>query len=94
VGPIGSLNGVDLLSSSETRTHKDAASAAKEFEALMLSSMLRSLRESSSGGFSGTEGDSASSSAIGFAEEHLAQALASQGGLGLARLIGDSLAKK
>ena len=65
--------------------------AAKQFEALVLSQLLKSARESSPGGLMGDGADQASSTMSGLAEEHFAQALAAQGGLGLARMISQGL---
>ena len=65
--------------------------AAKQFEALVLSQLLKSARESSPGGLTGDGTDQASSTMSGLAEEHFAQALAAQGGLGLARMISQGL---
>ena len=65
--------------------------AAKAFEALVLGQMLRSARENTPGGLMGDGGDQASSALSGMAEEHFAQALAAQGGLGLARMVTQGL---
>jgi Rod binding domain-containing protein len=62
------------------------AGAAKDFEALLVGQMLRSVREEGSG-WLGTGDDQASSSAFGLGEEQLARALTNGGGLGLARVI-------
>ena len=66
--------------------------SACQFEALLIGQMLRSARESGGSWFGGGE-DEASSSAIGMAEEHLAQTIGAQGGLGLSRLISEGLAQ-
>ena len=65
---------------------------AQQFEALLIGQMLKSARESGSAWFGGGE-DEASSTATGMAEEHLAQTLAAQGGLGITRMVVDGLAK-
>lgn len=66
--------------------------AAQQFEALLLAQMLRTSREASgSEGWLGSGQDSAAASAIGLAEEQFASALAAQGGIGLARLILQTL---
>ena len=64
----------------------NAARAAAEFEALLIATMLKASREAGSS-WLGTGDDAAGESAIGFAEEHLARTLASQGGLGIAHLL-------
>jgi Rod binding domain-containing protein len=71
---------------------KDAGGAAKEFEAILIASMLKTMREADDV-LSG-EQDAAGASAIGFAEEHLARTLSSQGGLGLARLVSEGLGRE
>jgi Rod binding domain-containing protein len=59
--------------------------AAEQFEALLIASMLQTCRQGD--GWFGSGGDSASDTAMGYAEEHFARALAAQGGLGIARLV-------
>jgi Rod binding domain-containing protein len=60
--------------------------AASQFEALLIASMLKASREAGSS-WLGTGDDQAGASAISYAEEHLSQVLASQGGLGIARMV-------
>jgi flagellar protein FlgJ len=60
--------------------------SAKQFEALLIGQMLKSMRDSE-GGWLGTGADESSSSAMEFAQESFAQALASRGGLGLAAIV-------
>ena len=67
--------------------------AASQFEALLIGQFLKSARESSAGWFSEGE-DQAGSTATEMAEEHFAQTLAGQGGLGLARMIMSGLEGK
>ena len=83
----------DLLSSGSSRLkagcgqdcppHK-TLEAAEQFEALLLSQILRSARES---------GEEKGDSVTEFAEQHLASALAHNGGLGLAAMISKGLSK-
>jgi Rod binding domain-containing protein len=70
---------------------KNAKEAAGQFEALLLAQMLKSMHEAGEGGWLGTGEDQAGSSMMEMAEEHLAQVLASQGGLGLARMVAQGL---
>jgi len=80
----------------ETPRPKDLAGAARQFEALLLTQMLKTARESSCSGDEGWMGsgaDSAASTAISMAEEQFASALAAQGGLGLAQMVTGSFAK-
>lgn len=60
--------------------------AAKQFEALLIGQMLKSMRDSE-GGWMGTGGDESSSAAMEYATESFGQALASRGGLGLAATV-------
>lgn len=68
-----------------------ARDAAQQFEALLLTQILRSVRESGSGfGKAAESGDCATD----FAEQQFARVLAQQGGLGLAALIAAGLETK
>lgn len=62
--------------------------AARDFEALMLSELLRAARLNGSAAWLGEE-DAAADSAFGLAEEHFARSLA--GSLGLAGLVTEGL---
>jgi Rod binding domain-containing protein len=72
---------------------KNAAEAAKQFEALMIAQMLRTAHESAS---SSLDGNSGSSADIMFdvAGQQFAQVLANNGGLGLAKMIVQGLHPK
>lgn len=65
--------------------------SAKQFEALLIGQMLKSMRDSE-GGWLGT-GDDAASSAMEYAQENFAQSLANSGGFGLATLVSKGLQK-
>ena len=67
--------------------------AAKEFEALLIGQMLKSVRESSFGGGWGS-GDQAGEVALEMADQQVSQMLATNGGLGLARLITKGLEQR
>jgi flagellar protein FlgJ len=60
--------------------------SAKQFEALLIGQMLKSMRDSE-GGWLGTGEDQSSSSAMEYAQECFAQSLAANGGLGMANLV-------
>ena len=68
---------------------------ATDFEALLLAQMLKSARETSGGGgLSGDDSDSAESSTmVELGEQQFAQALASNGGLGIAKMVVTGLKK-
>jgi flagellar protein FlgJ len=60
--------------------------AARQFEALLIGQMLKSMRDSE-GGWLGTGDDESSSSAMEYAQEMFAQSLSANGGLGMASLV-------
>ena len=70
--------------------------SATDFEALLLSQMLKSAREASGGGPTGDGDDAAddpNSTMIEFGEQQFAQALASSGGFGIAKMVVAGLTK-
>ena len=73
---------------------KKIADAASQFEALLLTEMLKSVRESGSGDWMGNSGDDSGSSLSEMAQEQFAQALAASGGLGFAKMVTAQLAGK
>jgi len=66
--------------------------AARQFEALLIGQMMKSMRDSE-GGWLGTGSDDSSSSAMEYGQEIFAQAMAQNGGLGLTDLIAKGLEK-
>ena len=64
--------------------------AARQFEALLIGQMMKSMHDSE-GGWLGTGGDESASSAMEYGQEVFAQSMASNGGLGLASLIAAGL---
>jgi|SRR5579862_5420202 len=72
---------------------KRAVSAAKDFEALLIGQMLRSVREGGSG-WLGTGESEGSDAALSLGEEQLAKAMAAGGGLGLSKVIAAELAPR
>jgi len=75
------------LNSQDHGGKKDIAVAAREFESLLLSQILKTVSESSGGGWMGTGDDQAGMQALGLAQEQFAASLAAGGGLGLAKMI-------
>ena len=67
---------------------KDAAS---QFEGLLIGQILKSAHDDSDDGGLGGDSDPASASAMDFANEYFARAMASKGGLGLSKMIVDGL---
>jgi len=68
--------------------------AARQFEALLISQMLKSARESNSGGWGGETDDKSGDSMMDMAEQQLSQILAAGGGLGLAKLVIQGISPK
>ena len=64
--------------------------AARQFEALLIGQMMKSMRDSE-GGWMGTDEDDAGASAMDYGQEMFAQSMAKGGGLGLAKLIAKGL---
>ena len=69
------------------------ADAASQFEALLITQLLRAARGDSEGWLGAGE-DQTAASAMELAEEQFAGALAAQGGLGLASLIVSGLEQR
>jgi len=68
--------------------------AAKAFESLLIGQILKASHTDGSSAWMGCEDDPAGDTATELAEEQLAQAMASSGGLGLAKLITQGLTTK
>jgi len=66
--------------------------AARQFEALLIGQMMKSMKDSE-GGWLGTGDDESSSSAMEYGQEIFAQAMAANGGLGLSTLVAKGLEK-
>jgi Rod binding domain-containing protein len=81
-----------LVPSWESRNSKDTPEkiqkAATDFEALLIAQLLKSARESG-GGMTGdaNEEDETNSPMVELGEQQLAQALSSNGGLGIAKMV-------
>lgn len=93
VSQIGSAAAIALSGAPLDKAQLKRAGAAKDFEALLVSQMLRSVREEDTG-WLGTGDDQAASAAFGLGEEQLARAIAAGGGLGLSRVIETGLRKQ
>jgi Rod binding domain-containing protein len=84
-GATAALDSIGSLDQHRQAGSNKAASAAKDFEALLLGQMLKSAR--GDGGWLGTDDDDAGEAAVGIGEEQLARTMAQSGGLGLSKLI-------
>src|SRR3954471_11497182 len=86
----GASAAFDALSDKGPKSEANkVAGAARDFEALLLGQILKSVHEG--GGWLGSGDDDASSAAVGLGEEQLARTMAKTGGLGLSRLIETGL---
>jgi peptidoglycan hydrolase FlgJ len=68
--------------------------AAQQFEALLIEQILKAGRETGSSGSLGTGEGSASQTSMDMADQQFANLLASEGGLGLAKVIASGLERK
>ena len=88
-----SSSALDAIDAATSRQQGDGGSkfagAARDFEALLLSQILKSAHEE--GGWLGAGNDEAGDVAVGLGEEQLAHSIAASGGLGLSRLIESGL---
>jgi Rod binding domain-containing protein len=64
--------------------------AAKQFEALLVGQMMKSMQDAE-GGWLGTGDDQSASAAMEYGQEAFAQAMAASGGLGLAKMVATGL---
>lgn len=92
---IGSANTVAMLHAKPKDSPEKIQKAAKEFEAVLINQMLKSAREAGGGGLtgSGDEGNQENSSLLELGEQQMAQALASSGGLGIAKMVVAGITK-
>jgi len=81
------------LTASPQSKPKNAAEAAQQFEALMIGQMMRAARESGGGGWLDEDSDENATAEplLDLAVQQFAQMLASNGGIGLAKMIAESL---
>jgi len=84
-----------LIGSAKKDTPAKIRQAATDFEALLLAQMLKSAREASGGDLTGNGADDSqeNSTLVELGEQQFAQALASSGGLGIAKMVMTGLAK-
>jgi Rod binding domain-containing protein len=72
---------------------KKVLDAAKQFEALLVSQMMKSTREASAGGWSGNSDDHAGDSMMDMAEQQISKVLTAGSGLGLAKMVVQGLSQ-
>jgi Rod binding domain-containing protein len=90
VNPVLSTGLTAAPSAADKNNPQKIREAASQFEALMIGQILKSTHEDGSG-WLGTGEDQTASSAMGMADEYLAQSMAKRGGLGLAKMISAGL---
>ena len=83
-GPIPAGLPALTMAATQNETPKKIRDAATQFEALLIAQMLRSAQ---TGEGDAPDGGSSSSSLIELGQQQLAQALASRGGLGIAKIV-------
>jgi peptidoglycan hydrolase FlgJ len=74
------------LPETPAQTPEKVRDAARQFEALLIGQMLKSMKDAQGGWFGAGE-DESGSAAMEYGQEVFAQSLSANGGLGLARLV-------
>jgi flagellar protein FlgJ len=93
LSPVLSSGLIGTNTGSSPSNAKDPAKireAAAQFESLLIGQMLKSMHEDEEG-WLGTGEDQTANSAMGMADEYLAQSISKRGGLGLAQMISRQL---
>jgi len=75
-------------------TPEKVHSAASQFESLLVGQVLKSTHEDGDDGWLGSGEDQTAATAMSLADEYLAQAITSHGGLGLTQMIERQLTPK
>jgi len=91
--PDGAINAAKAnvpSTQKDSRVHK----AAQQFEALMIGEMMKTVREGGEEGWLGSGDGTGDDTAIGMAESQFSQAMASNGGLGLAHMIETTVSRQ
>jgi Rod binding domain-containing protein len=83
---IGALSAA-IPDSTADQNPKRLPEAARQFEALMITQIMKSARESSGGGWLSDGDETGEDTSMGMAEEQFAQSMAKSGGFGLANMI-------
>ena len=85
--------GLSPLTQRASDTPEKIKSAAQQFEALLITELMKNSREDGSSGWLGTGDDKAGETGMELATEYLSSAMAKNGGLGLAKLLTQGLTK-
>jgi Rod binding domain-containing protein len=94
-GVLSTGLGMDTSITAPSITAKDSPekirAAASQFEALLISQVLKASHEDGEEGWLGTGEDQTAGSMMGMAEDYFARAMAKGGGFGLAKMISAGL---
>jgi flagellar protein FlgJ len=82
-----------IISSHTPDSPEKIKDAASQFEGLLIGQILKSAHQDSDGAWGG-ESDPASASAMDFANDYFARAMAAKGGLGLSNMIVNGLERQ
>jgi len=94
INAVSSPTGLDAAATVKSKDSPEKISAAaSQFEALLISQVLKSAHEGEDGGWLGAGEDESSSTTTGMADEYFARAIAAHGGLGLAKTISEGLSR-
>ena len=91
---LNALNFTGIASTHKADSPEKIKDAASQFEGLMIGQILKAAHGDSDEGAFGGEADPASASAMDFANEYFARAMAAKGGLGLSNMIVAGLQKQ
>jgi Rod binding domain-containing protein len=96
ISPISAapINFTGIPSSHKNDSPEKIKEAASQFEGLMIGQILKASHDDSDSGGWGGEADPASASAMDFANDYFARAMAAKGGLGLSNMIVKGLEKQ
>ena len=84
VGSVSAAGHAVVMTAAQKETPEKIRGAATQFEALLIAQMLRSAQSDEG---DSSDGANSSSSLIELGQQQFAQALASRGGLGIARIV-------
>lgn len=87
INPVGQVPDLPIPTTPGTKIHD----AARQFETLLLTQLLKTSREAGGSGWLGTGDDQSGAMGMELAEQQFAQMLASSGGLGISKLIAAGL---
>jgi len=79
--------------SSASSEQNQISGAAKQFEALIASQVLKSIRDANQGGWLGNNDDDTGELTLEMGEQAFAQALAERGAFGIAKVVTEGLAR-